>query len=158
MSIALKMDVQGAKEIEAMLDKLGIKAARSMKTALRKAARPIIKEARANAPKRSGELRRSLMSEVKSYRGAGGSYAKVGPRSSSPAAHYAHLVEMGTAPHSLAPEKRAASDVKSRNENVIHPGSTAKPFLRPAFDTNIDQAQLIIRDTLSDMVRKESGK
>ena len=163
MSIALKMDVQGAKELEKALNELGDAALPTMRRALRNAAKPIADAAKIMAPTSpgGGELRNSIIIDVKPYRTDGGVYAKIGPASKSPAAHYAHLVESGTAPHSLAPKKRRLSRLfkKSRNANVMHPGARAQPFMRTAFDFNIGRAQEIIKKTIErKLARMRKGK
>jgi hypothetical protein len=58
----------------------------------------------------------------------------------------AHLVELGTAPHSLA---RGASRRKNIMQDVppFHPGTPAEPFFRPAFEATH-------RDVVNELARR----
>lgn len=84
---------------------------------------------------------------------------------------YAHLVEYGTRPHSTAAltsnRIRPNKDGEVSEENRIgfeiamqggdnHPGATAKPFMRPAFDGNENRAKSIMRSELAAGVVREA--
>ena len=54
---------------------------------------------------------------------------------------YAHLVEFGSAPHSIAPRLKKAMILLGRfSSSANHPGSKARPFMRPALDNKYRQA------------------
>lgn len=99
-----------------------------------KAARIVVKAAKANAPKRSGQLKKSLGYRPKTYKS--GVFAIVGPRKGfriningkpHDPAKIAHLVEMGHGGPHAAPEK---------------------PFLRPAMDSTRGQQMAVIGEAM----------
>jgi HK97 gp10 family phage protein len=53
---------------------------------------------------------------------------------------YVHLVEFGSAPHTIkSKNKRVLSNGTEVFGKVVkHPGTAAKPFMRPALDENAD--------------------
>jgi HK97 gp10 family phage protein len=57
--------------------------------------------------------------------------------------NYAHLVEFGTKPHSLGPRggRRYGESSGAPAASLMHPGSRPKPFMRPAFDTKLKEAE-----------------
>lgn len=88
-------------------------------------------------------------------------------------AKYAHLVEYGTRPHSTAAlannRIRPNKDGEVSEENRLgfdiamqggddHPGATAKPFMRPAFDGNEARAKSIMQTELAAGVVREARK
>lgn len=114
--------------------------------------------AKANCPVHLGELRDSIHASVKET-GANvvatvkaGGVAPDGTR-----INYAHLIEYsGAAPHLITGKAGGAVSFGGRTFRAIHhPGMKAKPFLRPAVDTNevatiglVDQQiENIIQDT-----------
>lgn len=115
--------LRGAKELEQMLKALGPRVAIGMGgRAVRAGARPIIKDAKARVPKRTGELRRSIAAQKQ--RGSAMPTVLIGFR--PPVSRRAHLVEFGTS------------------------HSAAKPFMRPALDS---QHQNALREMLEILAR-----
>jgi HK97 gp10 family phage protein len=115
---------------------------------LNKAAKPIIQKAQELAPKEDGDLQKSIGAIP--GRGQGkGEQVYIGPRRGGRFKGYAgHLVEYGTAPHIIR-AKAAGGQLHLRGnvfvEEVHHPGATAKPFMRPAFDSMKGEAIDIIK-------------
>lgn len=64
--------------------------------------------------------------------------------------NYAHMVEFGTRPHSVAPKGSSVRDP--------HPGARPKPFMRPAFDESIGAAQAVVLRTLQVEAAKIAAK
>ncbi len=131
----INVEVRGLKELEKALSEF---TPQMEKKALRKAigaaAKVFRNEARNNAPRKTGKLRRSIRSEVKkssmfTYEG------RVGPAKGM---RYGHLVEFGTKPHEIVTkQKRMLANIKTGivfGRKVRHPGMAGKPFLTPAFD------------------------
>lgn len=122
--------------MEALLKDLGPKvASRLGDKALRAAAKPIVKDAKRLAPRRTGVLRRSIVA-VKG-KDKGGAYAAtrtvlIGFK--KPASSYAHLVEFGT----------------------LH--SAAQPFIRPAMDARAQDALNEMVEVLSKGLLREEWK
>lgn len=139
--------IKGAVELQNFLNQLPAKIeANIMRGALRAGAKPIVEEARKNAP--VGEPSESAKIKYKVYAGAlrdsirlsarinrrdgnitasikaGGKVRRTGAT-----VFYAHFSEFGTRPHSL-----------SEKGESTHPGTQPKPFMRPALDGQSEAA------------------
>lgn len=80
-------------------------------------------------PVRSGYLKRSLMIRVQPHR------IVIGPT-----AEYAPFVEFDTKPHKITAKNKKALSFMVGGKKIIvrsvnHPGTTAQPFVRPAFES-----------------------
>lgn len=107
--------IEGLPELARNARKLKASFARTtLRTALRNAARPVVKEAKANAPTRTRQLRRDIKSKAKVTR-SGFGYADVGFAKRS---FYGGFVETGT-------------DTQR-----------AQPFLEPALDKLTDDGTI----------------
>ena len=132
---------------------------------VRDAGRPIVDAAKASlagsTEDRTGALRNSLGIIVRSNRKKQRVYAAIGPRSGPQfrmvdtrtgrvvaPTHYAHLIEFGSQPHVIVRRGVTTRARRSRGPDSVpipagtdwvqvieHPGTPARPFLRPAFDT-----------------------
>lgn len=111
-----KLEVQGAKEIEKVLDDLPDKMReKTVMNATRAGARVIRDEAKSRVPVRTGELRDAItVKTVKKSKRSGEDLVKVGFE--KPTSRRAHLTEYGT----------------------VH--SPAQPFMRPAIDSAAKRA------------------
>jgi HK97 gp10 family phage protein len=150
--VGRNLSFTGISELTEVLDalagdkKLSGKVVRGI---LNKAAKPIIQKAKELAPKEDGDLQKAIGTIP--GRGQGkGEQVYIGPRRGGRFKGYAgHLVEYGTAPHIIR-AKAAGGQLHLRGnvfaEEVQHPGATAKPFMRPAFDSKKDEAIGIIKD------------
>ncbi len=71
---------------------------------------------------------------------------------------YAHLVEFGTKPHKIKPQSgrtlRLGRNLFVRG-SVNHPGVTAQPFLRPAFDGRVGAAKLAMAKAFRKSIARE---
>jgi HK97 gp10 family phage protein len=141
---AVTINWSGFDGIRATLQKLPVETqTKVMAVALKRAAAPVVRVAKALAPKRTGALRSSITSIVKKGRN-GNSYAVIGPargrfsggkrigaKDSAAAAdmpaNYAHLVEFGH--HAVRPVKGAMRRKGTASGIRFVP---AKPFMRPA--------------------------
>lgn len=124
--------------VERVLDQL---ERRGMKAALLKAATPMVKEAKARAPKRTGALRRSLTKHGTTDPKTQSAKVEIGPRKTKdartgfPAVRYAHLVEFG----------HMAVD-----GSFVAP----RPFMAPAFEqTKEDARKIYAREVGNDIHR-----
>lgn len=137
---------------------------RVLRSAMRKSASVVNKAAKANAPKRTGQLRRSLGVKVKAYP-SGVVIGVVEPRAGFrvPAGNtngkpkfidprfYAHLVEGGVKPHAVG----KGSSLRKRSQGgKLHPGAPAQPFLRPAFESNTARIVEIFGDEIDQALAK----
>lgn len=127
------------------LEELRVKIERQAKRELiRKAAAPMLKKARQNAPVdkviNGGDLRKSLVVKVSTTRDKSAVVATIGPnRAARGLTHkgreswpvkYAHLVEFGTAHMS------------------------AQPYMRPTFDSTKDESLRIYKEGLKDAIER----
>ena len=184
---AAQFRLEGGQKLEAALVKLASKTqTKLLKSATAWAAKPIVKAARANLSKSrdTGLLRESLGVKKKFYKRSGTAIAIIGARSTIKGAfgkkgkfakiksglagtskakrlpaNYAHLVEFGTAPHFIrAAHQGVLAFLGVVTKVIYHPGSTAKPFLGPAFRSNRRRALRIIKNKLWQGIRKEAKK
>jgi HK97 gp10 family phage protein len=153
--------ITGLKELYDKLQQLPEKMEkRVMAKAMRQGTNVFMRSARENAPVKTGALKKSI--KTKSLRGRRGE-VKFGAVASAP---YAHLVEFGTAQHLIeagknrrgSTGKKVLADGKGRifGKSVMHKGSKMKPFMRPAFDENTDEAiemfRSIVEQNLKDLI------
>lgn len=147
------LNIEGAEEVFKALEVLDydIRANIAQK-ALEAACKPIVKAAKAHAPRDTGMLRTSIGAIVRRYRNGSILTAVIGPRTNfrskkhkallargirKTPALYAHLVEYGTRPRTYDQEvevKAKDGSIHRYKRRRHHPGSKANPFLRPAFD------------------------
>lgn len=121
--MSVNLELLGIDELTQKIEEIGKKATSNMTLALEKAAEPILVDAKSTRAfnDRSGNLRKSLKkSKVKNSKGKKTIWIGDVDREVS----YSWFVEYG------------------------HSRATAKPFLRPAWIKNKEQAQQIIKKTL----------
>lgn len=158
----LKVDVKGFKELEAALKQLPPNLAkRALERAVRAGAGIIRAEARRRAPADDGDLRKAIVVR-KDRHGPSSVNYKVGV---SYKAYYAHMVEFGTDPHTITLNKKNNRKVmrdkktgKFYGKSVRHPGASAQPFLRPAFDETQDQVIRKVGEILAQSIAREATK
>ena len=112
-AMRMKADLTGERELLRKFDRLGKKAGKKV---LRKATRagtaPLVKAAKRNAPKESGELKKDLTQKQKFYSNTGTQVGIVGAKKrkdgKSRSTWILHLVEEGTAAHVISPKNKKA--------------------------------------------------
>jgi HK97 gp10 family phage protein len=142
--------IRGGAELEKALRELPVKLERNiLRGALRAGAKVFEQEAKRRVPTRTGKLRDSIRVSVRARRGAIVAMVKAG--GGKERVFYAHLVERGTAPHVIlagggtAGGKLLAAGARLFGAKVDHPGAAARPFMRPAFDTQAAAALEAVR-------------
>jgi HK97 gp10 family phage protein len=169
-----EINVKGLSDLGKFLDTFADKMQKNiMKGALRSGARQIMLQAKANAPvgqpsseaKRlyggyPGALRDSIRVKQRRDYGkrvsvavvAGGKNKKTGAD-----VFYAHIVEYtGAAPHTItAKNRKGLSFGGVFFQSVDHPGLTAKPFLRPALDTQAQTAVIAVGNYIKNRLTKQ---
>ncbi len=187
--------LQGFEECLAALEIVGIKARQALRPALSELGSVGVKAARAAVPRDTGSLKKSLGKRVRVYNGGATVVLVVGPRKDAkpkdgqPAkkgkfstlilkrggktfrrvtpANYAHLVEYGTRPHSLAAGdrmarpakgKRAATQARQSAGGPAHPGTSPRPFIAPAAATIRAQAAALLSKRVAAEIRKITAK
>lgn len=160
--VSIIKQLKGIAEMEKKLHQLGTRmATRGVSSGIRAGGSVIIKEMRRRAPKETGSLKKAIGQKIKNYRGQKIMTGIIGARSKSYAtkkgkrnpAFYAHLVELGTAPHATGKKKAFYRRGKGR-----HPGAKAQPFMRPAWDSAAPRSRQAVIDKLTQVFDKESKK
>lgn len=173
--------LQGDKELERKL--LGLEKKvfnKVIRGATERSMRPVRDEAKKRATdlKDTGLLAKSLGIKTKAYPRKRKVISLVGPRKGfkrqvkrtitlpdgrvmhktemANPVNYAHLVEFGTQAHSLG----AGSNIRKGLQfpGAVHPGTQARPFLRPAFDSKESQILSIYRRQLWEGLIREAKK
>jgi HK97 gp10 family phage protein len=141
--MARNINITGGEALAKALKELPTKIERNiMRSAMRKGARVIANEAKANVPVDDGDLKRSIRVTTRSQKGEVTATAVAGNKR----AFYANWVEFGTVGHMINAKpgkllKFTARDGKViETPRVLHPGARAKPFMRPALDNKADEA------------------
>jgi HK97 gp10 family phage protein len=173
---AAHLTLTGDKELLRTLNRLEAKATRRVvRPAASKAMTPVLKDARRRARDigEHGALAKSLGKKTKTYSRAGVVMVIIGPRSDyqDPATGHkpsktAHLVEYGTAPHTIQPKHGKVLVFEPDTWNTptviarrtVHPGAKPQPFMRPAFDTKSDQASYIFMTEVRKNILKEAKR
>lgn len=183
----MRVSVDGAKEILATLDDLTKQARRAVtKVAFRKAGAMIRKDMRGHLRKGYGEetrvLKKSISVRVKSPKGQPdvihlivGPGAKKGMVVTPPGrvkeqrrvpTMYAHLVEFGTAAHTIRIAPRRVTvlregepvEIETEERTVIHPGARPKPFIRPAIEAAKSKLKGVIAEALREAIARATAK
>ena len=132
MSVTIRID--GFDILKRKLKVLGDEAAGVLEKAVLAGAKIIQEDASRRAPRRTGKLSRSIGIEVKE-KARNKVSVDIGPRRE---AFYGKFVELG---HALVRGRRKA-------QKKVIGYVPARPFLRPAFDTNVAAAKRAVADTL----------
>jgi HK97 gp10 family phage protein len=135
---------------------------RVIRLAIRKAAEPVLEQARANAPVEVGTLRDSL--QIQTFRGRKrktliGVSISPGPTWFTGDSYYAGFIEFGyvKAPSFQGKDGKWYS-VKRRRDKRGYRKVEAKPFLRPALHQAKAQVESIFRKLVSRGVAREAVK
>ena len=141
MTSAVKLT--GFRKLERALAKMGPKVAKSVTNKAMTAARkPVVKAIRQESPKADGDLKKSIGHKAKTYKRSETKSNIIGPRSrtiirdgrrKNPAL-YAHLVELGTKPHTIGAGKVMRIGDKMIAGPVNHPGTAPDPFMRKGWE------------------------
>ena len=120
------IELTGVDEILNKLQQMGANISRLENKALRNAAEPVLEDAKANVPVRTGKLKKGLkITNVKKKEGV--KYILVGvDRGDNSEIFYSKFIEFGTSKMS------------------------ARPFLQPAYEKNKDNIQKTIANTLKE--------
>jgi len=158
--------VKGLDELQKFLDQLPAKMeANVMRAALRAGAKPILAAAKDGVP--IGEPSRKGAAVYKLYQGALRDSIRVSSRidkrtgkvvasikaggkvrGTGATVFYAHMVEFGTRPHSLA---------KNGKGEINHPGVTPRPFMRTALDAQAPAAVVAAGEYIKKRLAKKNG-
>lgn len=182
--MATEFEVTGLSDLYAALQELPVRIERNItRGGLRAGAAVFRDEARANVPKDSGVLRKSIKSGSDVRRGKAYGYVRIDRNKGD--AFYAHMVEFGTAsyyagsgrskrqpyriPKATIGRKKTANTVSKRlkfntpggfviRNAVIHPGIKPTFFMRKAFDRKQKEAMDAFRAYVENRLPIEVAK
>jgi HK97 gp10 family phage protein len=144
MADGVRVRVIGGEKLAAALKALDAAAAeKALRLAVEAGAWPIENAAKQKAPYRTGTLRRSIRTDIEAD--STHAEAKIGP--SATAAPYAAAVEFGHL-------TRKGGNGWQGPQNFV----PARPYLRPAWDENIDAAERKMRAVLKTLIAKAAQK
>jgi HK97 gp10 family phage protein len=145
MSSTVKFE--GFADIEKILDALPkALGPKVVQTCLRKGAKPYVRQAKANAPVGTGDLKRSI--GVLNGKGNYKASVTVGPKrgkGKSADGWHAHLVEYGVAPRIVSKPTKGYYKKGTKLGDM-----KAQPFLRPAWDTT----NILVRTEIAKSLRE----
>jgi HK97 gp10 family phage protein len=148
--------IEGVEDVVKRLDDAKIKnKVKPIRQALRFAAAPMKRDAKAMAPVRTGALKKAIgyinpQSKTQLF-------IYVGPRRKSTNVFYGHLVEFGTAPRKY--RKPQYRKIGGKWVKVTHTGSTpAQPFMRPAFEKNKENIEKRFERKIKKLIVKAAAK
>lgn len=138
---------------------------KAMTRALIAAVRPMQDDARARAPvgrgdrrkkngRSLGHMRDSIKTRVLKTGEPGEVAVWMGP---SKAHFWAKFVEFGTQPHPGRAAKLKVGSSRRRRAYRGHPGTKAQPFLRPAFDANVERVPAAFGEAMWQEIGKLLG-
>lgn len=129
--------IGGGAELDALLQTLPAKMHKNInRTALRAGAKVYLDEVKQRIPEASGKLKASARITTRAKGGTVSASVKVG----NAVAWYAHLVEFGTRPHEIKASEGAMRFGGTVTRAVNHPGTRARPFMRPTADEKFGEA------------------
>lgn len=147
-------NITGGAALDALLQSLPAKMETNvMRSALRAGAAVYLAQVKQNIPVKQGFLRASARITTKKNRdGSVSASVKVGNR----LAFYAHMVEFGTRPHTIAPRTgRLQINGQFVAGTVEHPGTSPHPFMRPAADAKFTAAVAAVQKKVRDRLRAQ---
>lgn len=138
-----------------------------LRPAVSKAATPVVKAAKRNAPTGTGltpdgrerpHLKKTIAkTRAKVGKKTGTVYVVVGPKANQ-AAH-SHLVHDGTAPHDITLTQPLVlqNTLLPAGTVIHHPGAQAQPFLADAVDATAGRAQSILKREVGKGIEKQAA-
>lgn len=145
--------IQGGRQLDELLRTLPEKMQKNVnRTGLRAGAAVLLEEVKQNIPVASGALRDSARITSRARGGSVSVSVKVGNRQ----AWYAHLVEFGTRPHVITPKTASALQFGGVTTKAVqHPGTRARPFMRPSVDARLPEAVTAITAKIRERLTKQ---
>lgn len=147
-----EIQVKGLAELQKFLDTLAPRIeANIMRGALRAGAKVIQAEAKNNVPVKSGELKKSINFGTKLRKGRVTASIRT-------KLFYARFVEFGTAAHIIGGKNGGwLSFGGTFTRAVDHPGAKAHPFMRPALDSQAQNAVIATAEYIKKRLATKHG-
>lgn len=170
--------IEGGRELDDLLRTLPEKMQKNVNRAgLRAGAVVLLDQVKQNIPVKSGNLRKTARISSRAKNGAVSVSVKAGGKVKGIDAWYARLVEFGTRPHLVQVSEKdrgingrtgravSVTTVNRRRSLMIgttlvgpsvqHPGSRARPFMRPAIDAKLPEALKAITAKIRERLSKQ---
>lgn len=170
--------IEGGRELDDLLRTLPEKMQKNVNRAgLRAGAVVLLDQVKQNIPVKSGNLRKTARISSRAKNGAVSVSVKAGGKVKGIDAWYARLVEFGTRPHLVQVSEKdrgingrtgravSVTTVNRRRSLMIgttlvgpsvqHPGSRARPFMRPAIDAKLPEALKAITAKIRERLNKQ---
>lgn len=140
--MSMRVTVTGTEQLITQLRRRGLNVQMALEQILLAAAEPIGQAAADNARGISQRTADAITKETIARR-SGRVEVHVGPDRKK--AWYAHIIEFGAGAHTIRPRKAKALRFTNGalRRYARHPGSPARPFMRPAFDNRREQAKAV---------------
>lgn len=146
--------VKGLADLNKFLQQLPAKMEQNvLRSALRAGANVVKEEAKANVPVDSGVLRDGLKVSTNSRRGR----VTANVKATGKHAFIAPWIEYGTAAHKIASKGKGLFFGGLFARSVEHPGSRAKPFMRPALDAKAQEAVIAAANAIKRRLATKNG-
>jgi HK97 gp10 family phage protein len=147
--------VKGLGDLQALLDTLPAKIEQNiLRGALRAGSKPIVADAKMNAPKLSGEMAAGIKVSTKAKAGQ----VTVSIRVKGKHGYLAHWMEYGTKPHKIAGKDGRPLVINGQMiGSVEHPGVNPRPFMRPALDNQANAALVATGNYIKDRLANKHG-
>lgn len=161
-----EIKIPGAREVDKVLSSLPKRLARKvLLQALRAGAKPMLEDARNGIAVDSGLTRKDVkIRAIPASESKAPSVAIAGSTSKKGMAYKMRFLEYGTAPHVIKMSRKRKKVLANKATGEVfgtiihHPGTPAKPFLRPAFDNNIERSISITGKELGLRIEEEATK
>lgn len=163
--------IEGDKRLLKKLERLKKSAQKKIiRRGVTAAVRPIRMQAKSDAPKETGQLKKKLTVKVKAYK-SGNVFGMVSVANEKDAAtgrrpsKYLHLVTLGTKPHAIVPRKKkllvGTSKTGERTvfgKSVQHPGAKKQDFLTAAIKAKQSESVAKFSEVVRSGILSEAQK
>lgn len=146
-----QIEIDGLKDLQRRLTKLPERIERNIMSAAVRAGANEIKKA---AVQRLGGKKTDIVVK-KSRAPKGTTKYTIGINAKK---FYLYFREFGTKPHVIKSKKLMTDGTFVYGRVVQHPGQSAKPFMRPAFDESAHNAILAMKKKIGQRLEKEAAK
>ena len=147
----IEFKLNGGRELHDILQRLPVDVeTKALRSAMGKAARALRNEVRAMAPLESGDMKKAIKSTRKTKKGQVIARVKMLGKHS----FLGVFMEYGVSPHLITAKDGGVLRI-GRNtvgKSVMHPGHVARPFMRPALDTNAAKVITLVAEFIRDHV------
>lgn len=158
-----EVKIEGLAELDKLLKDFAPRLeANILRASLRAGAVEMAEEVKRRTPYDYGELRKTIRVSTSSRRGRVSARIRAG---GTKKVFYGHMVEFGTAAHLIKPKKeggamvfRVGGRTIATRKPIQHPGTKAQPFMRPAFDSTVQESLAAFRARVRRGINTEFAK